>query len=649
MPDTLSIEQFTADVAAQIASQLKIDTSVLVEKLVASLSKNLVDKIIINKAAVPIAQEKTKDPNPNQTVGKQNVVAPLMSKAVEDTIIKHIPLLNERVSELIDITKKATQDQKKEDSNLKGTMFDSFYGKFPNFINQFKTAIQKDFKIPKIELPKFPSFDPLLRAFKDFKIPKFPEKEKKEDSGMFNMLKRPFEFLTAKLNDLSKNLKPDEREKEKKEEKDKEKQAAEKPKTFLEGVGEKRQFVVIDGFTSEGIRQLKEELPDIIKLGFKDLFEHQKGEKNKTGGEQGSSDSLGFLDRILARAGRAIWSATKSITGGLWSLSKFLGRGALSVAGNVGRGALALGGQAAGFGTAGAAVGTAGAVAGGLVIGSEVGRQLNKALMGEKEFEQMEKELGGRGLWGGVKGIGKLIKIGIEKEKTEEKTKELEKTLDEKIKKLGFKDLAEYQKSLRDKKAKAEPQPTEEPPPKKYEEVPPKPITLTTAKLSEAAKPAEEVAKPRTTEELLKKENKEDNQEALKIIKETKDKITSVEEVKKTRDSLIRPEEQTPKIKTEEGVVTDKSTEQLSKLVQSSESQTQNMANLVLGFNTLAKALEKLGVSVAENPGNTTNVFGSNKSPGPVATGRSSEFAKAGDPTISQFRSFIEQARQQTF
>ena len=73
------------------------------------------------------------------------------------------------------------------------------------------------------------------------------------------------------------------------------------------------------------------------------------------------------------------------------------------------------------------------------------------------------------------------------------------------------------------------------------------------------------------------------------------------------------------------------------------------MANLVLGFNTLAKALEKLGVSVAENPGNTTNVFGSNKSPGPVATGRSSEFAKAGDPTISQFRSFIEQARQQTF
>ena len=120
MPDTLSIEQFTADVAAQIASQLKIDASVLVEKLVTSLSKNLVDKIIINKAAVPIAQEKTKDSNPNQTVGKQNVVAPLTSKAVEDTIIKHIPLLNERVSELIEITKKATQDQKKEDSNVKG-------------------------------------------------------------------------------------------------------------------------------------------------------------------------------------------------------------------------------------------------------------------------------------------------------------------------------------------------------------------------------------------------------------------------------------------------------------------------------------------------------------------------------------------------
>ena len=84
--------------------------------------------------------------------------------------------------------------------------------------------------------------------------------------------------------------------------------------------------------------------------------------------------------------------------------------------------------------------------------------------------------------------------------------------------------------------------------------------------------------------------------------------------------------------------------EALNKIAGNSDITNKNIANLVGGFNTLAVALEKLGVSIKDSPSNTTVINqGGKGDKGAVA--RSTEFAKVGNTTISDFRRFVESSR----
>lgn len=86
------------------------------------------------------------------------------------------------------------------------------------------------------------------------------------------------------------------------------------------------------------------------------------------------------------------------------------------------------------------------------------------------------------------------------------------------------------------------------------------------------------------------------------------------------------------------------SNDALNKIANNSDITNTNIANLVHGFNTLAIALEKLGVSIKDAPGSTTVINqGGKGDKGAVA--RSTEFAKVGNTTISDFRRFVESSR----
>jgi hypothetical protein len=82
----------------------------------------------------------------------------------------------------------------------------------------------------------------------------------------------------------------------------------------------------------------------------------------------------------------------------------------------------------------------------------------------------------------------------------------------------------------------------------------------------------------------------------------------------------------------------------LDKIANNSDISNKNIANLVGGFNTLAVALEKLGISLKDSQGQTT-IINQNEKGRQGAVGRSTEFAKVGNTTITDFRRFIEASR----
>ena len=82
----------------------------------------------------------------------------------------------------------------------------------------------------------------------------------------------------------------------------------------------------------------------------------------------------------------------------------------------------------------------------------------------------------------------------------------------------------------------------------------------------------------------------------------------------------------------------------LTKIAINTETTNKSIAGLANGFNVLAKSLERLGVSVAnQSPTVINNVSGGSK--GGSAKISSSQIASAGNSTISSFRSGIEASR----
>ena len=82
----------------------------------------------------------------------------------------------------------------------------------------------------------------------------------------------------------------------------------------------------------------------------------------------------------------------------------------------------------------------------------------------------------------------------------------------------------------------------------------------------------------------------------------------------------------------------------LTKIAINTETTNKSIAGLANGFNVLAKSLERLGVSVAnQSPTVINNVSGGSKGSSPKIS--SSQIASAGNSTISSFRSGIEASR----
>ena len=84
----------------------------------------------------------------------------------------------------------------------------------------------------------------------------------------------------------------------------------------------------------------------------------------------------------------------------------------------------------------------------------------------------------------------------------------------------------------------------------------------------------------------------------------------------------------------------------LSKIADNSDTMNANIANLVVGFNTLAKALQGLGVSIGGMQPSNTNVIAGGKSQASPAPSKSSDFSRVGNPAISNYRILAESARQ---
>ena len=71
-----------------------------------------------------------------------------------------------------------------------------------------------------------------------------------------------------------------------------------------------------------------------------------------------------------------------------------------------------------------------------------------------------------------------------------------------------------------------------------------------------------------------------------------------------------------------------------------------NVASLVVGFNALASALQKLGGSIGDMAPSTTVIAGGGNHHNTGATGRTTELVRKGNPAISDFRRFVESSRQ---
>lgn len=279
----MTAEEFTTSVAEAIAAQLKIDASALVTRLVDSLSKGLI-KEFTKKG--PVLAEKSKTPE----TAKQKAEAMKLPK-IEVSLPK---ILENQFSKLDDISKSLNKL-----ANKKEVVIDS-----------------------KVQKSSDSSFGVLGSAFQkiigSFKAPAEPTKAPE-------IIKPLVEIVTKEA--PKEVLKPTSTVPPK----------VEAPKSLLEQKVE-AQPVIIAGISESGLKDLSENLPDIIKEGMKDLIENLKekeeAKKKKEGGgfEFPGMGIIGGALGVLSTIGGLFTLLYGLQTDGPYKgLAKLVGRGALAI------------------------------------------------------------------------------------------------------------------------------------------------------------------------------------------------------------------------------------------------------------------------------------------------------------------------------
>ena len=661
------IQSLKEGLTADLASQLNADGS-LVQKLVASLSKGLVDKLVINKsAAIPQKTETpdTKQKEPEQKKQPPQALAapiPILGKEVEKNIAK----ISKDIAEL---TKLVAKQKPINGSDIaRDINFENFFKKFPKFVDQFKNLSQlfsaKDF----VEGSKTTRtlFEDIKKTLKEFKFPKVVtpadkpvQKEESREGESSQTLDKRFEALFEKL------------------------KAAEAPattptKTFLE-TQTKDQNVKFDGFTQLGLEELTKNLPDIIKAGSKELFGSIKdtakaNAKNAGGPDKSSGTAPGWLDKLLYTVLVAPLELAVKAAGKALLRFAGIGKNAALIEEEAARAAAK---AAAADAEASAAKAAASQTA--KKVATKEAEEAAAKAAARKTEEEAVKAVAKKSLLSGlkpsnlIKGItpanilnlakgglvGAGVGVGAEyliPKANEEKGgywAEVANNLRESAISMGsgaaggaavggpagallgaigggvidigtkgyragkelFQSAAYKDKSM---------------------------AAIAESNITLAKRKEESNAKAKA----LGFTSQEEQVKAIRdgIVKPNEPKSSIVQPSTSTTPT-ITPEDRTPKIETKEGAAVDKSEDHLSKIAENSDAQTENIANLVVGFNTLASALGKLGVSLSDVTGNTTTIINGNKSSGPVKTPTASDYARGGDNNISAFRNFIESAR----
>ena len=248
----MTAEEFTTSVAEAIAAQLKIDASALVTRLVDSLSKGLI-KEFTKKG--PVLAEKSKTPETSKATKQDSAKLPKIEislpKMLENQFSK-IDDISKSLNKLID----KTATVKKED-------------KFPEIFKKL---------IPKEQKP-----DTSLNVL----------------GGTLEKILGAFKAPSKKEEVLKEVLKPETSASSKKET-TKETPKVEAPKSLLEQKVE-AQSVIIAGISESGLKDLSENLPDIIKEGVNGLIEQlaKKADKEKKEKPAGGEGLLGMLPKGL--------------------------------------------------------------------------------------------------------------------------------------------------------------------------------------------------------------------------------------------------------------------------------------------------------------------------------------------------------------
>ncbi len=711
MADTLSIEQFTEEVAAQIASQLKIDTTALVKSLVDSLSKGLVDRLIINKASAPITQETAKAKDTKQQTQKQEAPS-LISKATEQALSK-IPML---ASALVEVAKKA--ENNKTEKVFKDICAGLPKG-FERYFQSIKDVMSNGFASFKT---KQSAESGGLDATKPAKT--FLEKEESKEQkvlfdgftqlGLEQLYQILPEIIKKGVSDVANNIA------QRKETKDNKQQTTgqglfkelkglaglaglaalmfaletDGPFKGIAKIASKGLLQVsgwtkmIDGFVSKFVK-------NVIGVPLKLIGKFEKSFAGLIGKEVGGEVVKTGIGKLTGFASKFLGGVLKTakripFIGSLISIGMAFSR--FKQGDIVGGGLEVLSGIAGLFPGVGTAISLAidglnafldmkadgtpeggGKGKGGLLLGwvQDLSNWVYKNFITKIRsfpvigplFKAIDAFKDGRWI-DGIKqlaytnpmfdAIGELLgdteTTGLVKTGTENAFKigdffsGLNKAFMTKIKQWwkslsdGFRFLVEAVIPDDLKKELTEAEPTKES----------KVISNTSTKAATpTTEPAKSAPKPSTTTKTLTETKIKDAEPTINVrTRDYKKDNSATVEPSEANSPIITPEEQAPKIENEQGeALEDKSAKHLSKLVENSEAQTQNIANLVVGFNTLAKALEKLGVSVAENSGGTTTII-NGKSTGPVRASTAADYANIGNSSISSFRNFIEQSRQ---
>ena len=543
-----------------------------------------------------------------------------------------------------------------------------------------------------------------LKEPKEAKVEK-PKVEKPKDSSFLNIVKKSFDVLLEKIKALKVEKPKEENFVEEATDKKSALEKIEKPQpVFITGFTKSSlqdlSSIIPDKIQKAILNTDKTALAILQKLNTITSTLKQI-DSNGDGGGGGGLLEYGIFRAIwsgIKWAGRGIWSALEfagrgimSAGRGIWSALNFAGRGIMSAA----RGLVGFGGQTAGAGAGTAGVAATGAtVLAGLAIGGTAGTALaknetfSKLAYGDKDAGRKAMEQYNTGPLG-LFAIPQLFRASYDATKAIGEAKKARKSLEETQKKaipldlmsmvFGYKNISDFGKAVGSGKEKRKMYWDEQKQsvvvinPDKSQEVhkfvfgkgfqgKPETFGVDGKPISEKPWPtinpdvkplspgkSVPVYQEKTASNIEIKPMAESIAPVIPInAPETKASLRDVnganEDIEiKTSETAPGLKEETEKSQADKDISLNNNA--LEKIANNSDKSNENIANLVVGFNVLAKALEKLGVSIGDNMKPSTTVINAGKGQNSGSVARSTEFAKLGNPIVSDFRRFVEGAR----